>query len=71
MSATRQGSRTRQRPPRRKQRVSKSGNAAPNVPHARRRQRWRNRYLRGAVWLFLVVFLVSVAGVTVIVAVRR
>jgi len=62
-------SRTRQRPPRRKLRASKTGNAAPSGVQTRRRQRWRNRYLRGAVWVFLFVFLVSVVGV--IVAVRR
>jgi len=60
VSATKQRSR-------RKQRVSKSGYAPPsNSRNARARFRWRNRWLRGAVWLFLIVFVASVVGVAVV-----
>lgn len=57
---------TRKRQPRRKQRLSRHGNAAPAVAHPRARFRWRNRYIRGAVWVFLMIFVFGVVGVAVV-----
>jgi hypothetical protein len=50
----------------RKRHVSRRGHAPPTAAqHSRRRQRWRNRWLRGGVWVLAILFVASVAGFTV------
>jgi hypothetical protein len=51
---------------RRKQRVSRHGNAPPKVTKSRRQFRWRNRYLRASVWVFLAAFIVSALGIAIV-----
>lgn len=36
------------------------------TPSPRRRARWRNRVIKGFIWGFLVLFIVSVLGIAVV-----
>ncbi|MBV9102739.1 MAG: hypothetical protein JO060_04060 [Candidatus Eremiobacteraeota bacterium] len=57
---------------RRKQHVSKRGHAPPpaTAHGSHRRLRWRNRWIRGFVWVFVVLFAASILGVALI-SIRR
>jgi hypothetical protein len=47
--------------------VSRRGHAPPpSTRHSTRRLRWRNRWVRAAVWVFLVFFVLSVVGIAVV-----